>query len=380
MNAPNSRPIEITAREISDMLAQRISGLCDALALSGHTVNGALLPLNPTRADRKAGSFVINLQGNKQGRWEDFAVGHFGDALDLVAYVSFGGFPITREGKAEALRWAKRWLGLGDSGRITAADSARLQRARATMDETRATAEGLALMNQGKDRRRAQAMFLEAKPLAPGLPGWRYLTEARGIDLTKLERLPWAVRSHHALRHVETDQMVPCLISALLFPDGTFGGVHRIFLEKDGSAKLKVDGPHVPVKKIWPRGWHGAFIPISRGITKLSPREALAKGLTDECAYAEGVEDGFTAALTCPEWRVSAVGAGANFAVVDPPACARAVIALRDNDRNAKTRAAVTAKVDQLREKAEARALAFFETWPDRGFQDFNDMMRGVRS
>lgn len=382
MNATlnNARPIEISAAEIATMLADRIEGLCDALALTGHTVNGGLIPLNPTRHDRKPGSFVINLQGNKRGRWEDYAVGHYGDALDLVVYCSFGGWPITREGKAEALRWAKRWLGIGDSGRIGPDDSKRLRAAKAAMDDQRARAEGLALATQDRNRRSAQAMFLAAQPLSPGLPGWTYLTEARGIDLTKLDQLPWSVRSHHAMRHVETDQVTPCLISALLFPDGSFGGVHRIFLEKDGRSKLKVEGPHIPVKKIWPKGWHGAVIQISRGQTGLKPRIAAERGLKDECAYAEGVEDAFSAALLCPEWRVAAVGASANFASIEPAVSATAVIALRDNDRNRKTRAAVTAKVDGLRQKAEARGLPFFETWPDRAYQDFNDMMRGVRS
>lgn len=380
MNLSNSRPIEISAREISDLLAQRISGVCDALALTGHEVQGNLVPLNPTRHDRKAGSFVVTLGTNKQGRWEDYAVGHYGDALDLVAYVMFGGWPITRESKAEALRWAKRWLGIGDSGRISPEAGARMQKARAAMDEARSKAEGMALAAQDKNRRSAQAMFLAAQPLAPGLPGWTYLTEARGIDLTKLERLPWAVRSHHAMRHVETDQVVPCLISALLFADGTFGAVHRIFLEKDGSGKLQVEGPHIPTKKIWPKGWHGAFIPISRGRHKVSPKEALAKGLTDECAYWEGVENALTGAILAPEWRVSAVGASGNFAAVEPPACASHVIVGRDNDRNRKTRNGVTAKVDQMREKAEARGLPFFETWPERGFQDVNDQLRGLRS
>jgi hypothetical protein len=385
VNAPlaNVRPIEISAREISEMLGQRIVGLCDALALTGHEINGALVPLNPTRHDRKAGSFVINLQGNKQGKWEDYAVGHYGDALDLVAYVSFGGWPITREGKAEALRWGKRWLGIGDSGRIGPNDSARMQKAREAMDEARSKAEGLALATQDRNRRGAQAMFLEAAPLEPGTPGWVYLTEGRGVNLGLFReihgRLPWAVRSHHAMRHVETDQVVPCLISAFLQPDGTIVGVHRVFLEKSGLSKLKVEGPHIPTKKIWPRGWHGGIIPISRGRTQLAPRHAHKAGLKDECAYWEGVENAFSAALLCPEWRVSAVGSAGNFASIEPPECASVVIAGRDNDRDRKTRAAVTAKVEKLREKCEARGVAFLETWPRRAFKDINDEMRGIR-
>ncbi|HBI18306.1 MAG TPA: hypothetical protein DDY79_03080, partial [Brevundimonas sp.] len=124
----------------------------------------------------------------------------------------------------------------------------------------------------------------------------------------------------------------------------------------------------------------GAFIPISRGETGLSPREAVKKGLTDENAFAEGVEDAFTVALLTPEWRVSAVGASANFAHIEPPPSARAVVAIRDRDPNRKVMAGVTKKVAELQAKAEARSLPFFESWPERGFKDFNDMIRGVRA
>lgn len=371
-----ARAPEISVREVSAMLADRIESVCRALGLAGPIIQGAMTPLNPTRNDRNPGSFVIYLSGPKQGRWDEYATGDYGDTVDLVAYINFG--RIDRTSKREAMIWAKRFLGIGDASHMDPAHSAKLRAARETMEQNTARAEALALANQAKDRRRAQAMFLEAKPLAPGLPGWTYLTEARGIDLTRLERLPWAVRSHHAMRHVETDRVVPCLISALLFEDGSFGGVHRIFLEPEGRSKLKAD-PGVAVKKIWPRGWHGAFIPISRGATKMSPREAVKKGLTDECAYAEGVEDAFTVALLTPEWRVSAVGASANFMHVEPAPSASAVIAIRDRDPSRKVRDGVTRKVDGLRVKAEARDLPFFESWPARGFKDFNDMLRGVR-
>lgn len=380
MNAPNiqGRPPEISVREISAMLAAQIHGLCSALGLKGREIQGALVPLNPTRNDRNPGSFVIHLNGAKQGRWDEYATGEFGDALDLVAYIHFG--RLDQTAKREALIWAKRFLGIGDHRHMDPAHAKKLAKAREAMEIATARAEGMALANRDKDRRRAQAMFLEAKPLEPGTPGWRYLTEARGIALDQLARLPWAVRWHPAMRHVETDRTVPCLISAMLFEDGAFGAVHRVFLEPDGSSKLLVPDPAMATKKIWPKGWHGAFIPISRGETGLSPKEAAKKGLTDECAFAEGVEDAFTVALLTPRWRVSAVGASANFAQVEPPPSARAVIAIRDRDPNRKTRAAVTRKVAELQARAEARSLPFFESWPERGFKDFNDMIRGVRA
>ncbi|MGB6769849.1 MAG: hypothetical protein WBE50_17515 [Methyloceanibacter sp.] len=57
---------------------------------------------NPTRADRHAGSFKVNL---KNGRWADFATGDKGgDVIALVAYV-FG------IGQAEAARTLAFTLG-----------------------------------------------------------------------------------------------------------------------------------------------------------------------------------------------------------------------------------------------------------------------------
>lgn len=380
MNATNiqGRPPEISVREISALLASQIQSLCASLGLKGHVIQGALVPRNPTRNDKNPGSFVINLSGPRQGKWDEYATGEFGDALDLVAYIHFG--RVDRVSQREALIWAKRFLGIGDHRHMDPAHAKKLRQAKEAMEIATERAEGMALANRDKDRRRCQAMFLGAQPLEPGTPGWRYLTEARGIALDQLARIPWAVRSHPGMRHVETDRTVPCLISAMLFEDGSFGAVHRIFLEPDGSSKLRVPDPAIATKKIWPKGWHGAFIPISRGETGLSPREAVKKGLTDENAFAEGVEDAFTVALLTPEWRVSAVGASANFAHIEPPPSARAVVAIRDRDPNRKVMAGVTKKVAELQAKAEARSLPFFESWPERGFKDFNDMIRGVRA
>ena len=380
MNTPNiqGRPPEISVREISALLASQIQSLCASLGLKGHVIQGALVPRNPTRNDKNPGSFVINLSGQRQGKWDEYATGEFGDALDLVAYIHFG--RVDRVSQREALIWAKRFLGIGDHRHMDPAHAKKLRQAKEAMEIATERAEGMALANRDKDRRRCQAMFLGAQPLEPGTPGWRYLTEARGIALDQLARIPWAVRSHPGMRHVETDRTVPCLISAMLFEDGSFGAVHRIFLEPDGSSKLRVPDPAMATKKIWPKGWHGAFIPISRGETGLSPREAVKKGLTDENAFAEGVEDAFTVALLTPEWRVSAVGASANFAHIEPPPSARAVVAIRDRDPNRKVMAGVTKKVAELQAKAEARSLPFFESWPERGFKDFNDMIRGVRA
>ncbi len=52
----------------------------------GKEIGGEWVALNPTRNDRRAGSFKINV---KTGRWADFATGGSGgDAISLYAYLN----------------------------------------------------------------------------------------------------------------------------------------------------------------------------------------------------------------------------------------------------------------------------------------------------
>ena len=60
---------------------------------------------NPLRADRRAGSFKVNLA---TGRWADFAIGKSGgDPISLAAYLG-------RMSQAEACRALARMLGVAD--------------------------------------------------------------------------------------------------------------------------------------------------------------------------------------------------------------------------------------------------------------------------
>jgi hypothetical protein len=69
----------------------------------GRIIGGEYVALNPTRSDRRPGSFKINL---RTGRWSDFATGDKGgDPVSLCAYV---------EGvsQGEAARLLAKMLGL----------------------------------------------------------------------------------------------------------------------------------------------------------------------------------------------------------------------------------------------------------------------------
>jgi putative DNA primase/helicase len=77
---------------------------------SGRPIAGEYVALNPTRSDRRPGSFKIKLTGPRVGCWCDFATGDKGgDVISLVAYV---------EGIAqgESARMIARMLGLETGG------------------------------------------------------------------------------------------------------------------------------------------------------------------------------------------------------------------------------------------------------------------------
>jgi hypothetical protein len=364
--------------DVSHMLGLRMRSLVDALGLKGATQGDLFMPLNPTRGDRHPGSFVITVGGSRAGRWDEYATGDYGDALDLVVYINFGRTD-DREAKRQAFRWAKRWLGLSDEPERMANGTAKLEMARRAAEEMQAKAAGEIAGMVAKKRRGAMRMWLEAKKLAaPGpneksSPAWAYFNECRGFPMDKLARLPSAVKWTLAAKHVETDRLVPAIVSAMFLPDSTLAAVHRIFLEPDGLAKIDVPRG-VPQKKIWPAGYLGAFVPLSRGRSGVPVAQAVANGEVDEIYYCEGVEDGFAAAILVPEWRVYAVGAARNFAFQDPPPCAGAVIVGRDNDPDKKVRAQVGRHIQALRETCAPRGLTVYETRA-QGAKDFAEML-----
>ena len=78
-------------RQISDYLEinaaalPALPALCARWMPGGKRIGREYVTLNPTRADRRAGSFKVNLH---TGRWADFATGDKGgDVVSLAAYL-----------------------------------------------------------------------------------------------------------------------------------------------------------------------------------------------------------------------------------------------------------------------------------------------------
>lgn len=81
----------------------RLPDLCAKWLPDGRRVGHEYRARNPRRADRRAGSFSINLNS---GRWADFAIGaRGGDPVSLAAYLS-------GLGQADAARLLADMLGL----------------------------------------------------------------------------------------------------------------------------------------------------------------------------------------------------------------------------------------------------------------------------
>jgi putative DNA primase/helicase len=87
--------------DINRFARQNLSGIVQQLLPGGKTSGHEYIVRNPTRADKRAGSFKICISGLKAGYWSDFAANAKGrDLISLVGYVK--SLP-----HAEATRWLR---------------------------------------------------------------------------------------------------------------------------------------------------------------------------------------------------------------------------------------------------------------------------------
>jgi hypothetical protein len=305
-----NRPIDIKA--IVDLLTARIEPLARELLPAGiregHEYCIGSLAGEPGR------SMKICLAGDKPGIWCDFASGETGDALDLVAQVLYRG------DKKQAFAWARAWLGL-EGGRMAT-------------PATRPAAAATPGKAKGGDRGKAFAMWLSAQERIQGTPVDRYL-KGRGIDLALLGRQPRALRYHPRLGYYERDQndkpvctgYWPAMVAAIAGGDGQFLAVHRTYLQilRDGRV---VKAPVPEPKRTYGR-FAGGFIRLQRGASGKPIAEA-PEG--DDAVLLEGIENGLSVALACPEKRVLATISLANLANIVLPPAIKTLIIFCDND------------------------------------------------
>lgn len=300
--------------EIKLHLQRQVLALCKHLAPDGRRSGIYWIARNPTRNDRHAGSFYIWLSG-APGAWRDAATGDQGDVIGLIQYVH--GTDIK-----QALAFARGWLGLAS---IPEAKRREMMVQAKADEEAEAKREAEKLRDE---RKRAHGTWLHCQRSLLGTVAETYLA-SRGIELRRLARQPGALHFSPAQKHVESGQSFPAIVALMVGGDNKPVAIHRTFLAPDGSGKAPVQ----PQRKIWPRfAGTGAAIHLWRGETGLPAGDAAKQGLWDRLVITEGIEDGLSVVVACPEYRVWCAGTLGNIAAIRLPACSPEVIVCADND------------------------------------------------
>ena len=250
---------------------------------------GLYFTLNPGRADRSVGSFVVTLDGPKAGRWNDYAVGTHGDLIDLIQ-LSLGCTA------SEALREARSYLGLQfDSPEDVARRKAAAERSKRLAEEARAKGR-----EQAERRRRAAvALWLSGQERIRSTPVEYYLRDARAIDLEQLGRQPGALRYHPAVRYRHIDRStgevwdldMPAMLAIINDGQGRAVACHRTWLAMGPDGRW--DKAPVPKPKKVLGDYAGGSIHLWRGI---QPGGKRGKPLADappgtHVFISEGIED-----------------------------------------------------------------------------------------
>lgn len=379
---PDHRPHTVSIEAIKQGLIDRIEDVVARCAppVPGSYRKGELyFTLNPGRADRTVGSFVVHMHGPRAGQWHDYAMSGreaHGDLIDLIG-MSLG------LNAPDAIREARAWLGFEtdtpemrrarEAGAIRAAERRKQQEA-----DRRREAE--------KKRKWAEGVWLSAQEGLRGTPVEAYL-RGRGIDLALLGRQPRAIRFHPAVLYLDQVEHIngdtgevtvklvrkhfPAMLSAIVNGAGKIMACHRTYLAEGPKGWTKAPLPDA--KKVLGE-YRGGSVRLSSGI---GPRGGKAARLADcppgtRVYIAEGIETALSAMILMPQARVLAAVALANMAAVELPRNVAEVVLIADADEHEQAQAALQAAVD-----AHAAAGRLVRLWrSDVAGEDLNDVLR----
>lgn len=354
---------DVKIEEIANALRADILNLCHAIGLQGKIEHNDFVAYNPTRNDKHLGSFRVCIRGAKQGVWCEFASSERGDPLDLINYCLFQNSP----NKHEAIIWAKKYLGLED-GKTT------LKQVKQRAEETRKACEEQQKIDNENFRKYAMKIFFQAKPEIKGTPAEFYF-KARGIDFNVLKKQPHAIRFGEKCyfeRNKRTGQIIymPAVVTAIHNSKNEFVGVHRTFLEQvNGVWKRKT-------KKVL-GSFAGGAIRLWRGktslpINKLNTVEKL-DDIDETLIICEGIEDGLSIAMACPEYRIWTSISVSNMQNIEIPKCINQVIIAGDVDGDQ----AIATKQVNTAADAFLRAGKIVKIARPQNAHDFNDELTG---
>lgn len=278
---------------------------------------------NPTRTDRNLGSFRIDTQS---GRWRDHAINAYGrDPISLLAYIRCCGDyqQAIKTLAAEPLVRAALASGLTASATAKPANVAKS----AALFEL-----PLQMYQQGVQISDTPA---EAYLIARGL----LQTDAWGVLRASRQR-------HPSRRRVWT------LMAPFTNPDGAMVGLHRTYLEADGT-KLATEPVRMTLGSV-----RGCAIRLGQ------PKQSLI--------VCEGLEDGLTLFQELDDHPVWVAGGSSLMSEMAIPNEVRSLTIAADND-TAGHAAAQRAAERHSHGGREVRIMR-----PSEQFKDFNDELRGV--
>lgn len=354
---------DIKIDEISNALRADVLSLCHAIGLQGKVEHNDFVAFNPTRNDKNLGSFRVCIRGAKQGVWCEFASNDRGDPIDLINYCLFN----NSSNKHEAIEWAKSFLGIG-TGNVT------LKQIRQRAEEQRKACEDQQKIENENFRLYAGKIFWQAQPSIKGTPAEFYF-KARGIDFNVLKKQPHAIRFAKECffeRDKRTGQKfyMPAIVTAIHNANNEFVGVHRTFLEQvNGVWRRKT-------KKVL-GSFAGGAIRLWRGktatpISKLNALKNLDE-IDETLIICEGIEDGLSIAMACPEYRIWTSISVSNLQNIAIPKGINQVIIAGDVDGDE----AIATKQVNLAAENFMRAGKIVKIARPNNAHDFNDELTG---
>lgn len=366
--------MRLGARDIRHMLQGRLRELLGKLLPGGSYTSNTYVVRNPTRDDRKPGSFVIWTRGGAAGSWREHAAPCAkGDVIDLISYVH------GREGDRRfALRWAEDFLGIE---RMSPGELERSKLAHKVREERQAKAEEEAAARR---RRRAFDLWAGAQHRITGTVAQAYLEGARKLrladiphperDLRFLPDLEWWMGAQHVFRggrRIKTapGPSFPAIVSAVREVHGSIVAVHCTFLQPDGSDKAPVTRPKLMFGAV-----AGGVIRVAKGPSGLTPEEAKEAGVVEPLIITEGIEDALSCAMAIPEarvWAATMLSNIANVPVWHP--CVGDVVVAADNDWN---NPQAEADLERVLEALASSGKRVSVMRSHIG-KDFNDLIRG---
>lgn len=356
----------ISVAAISDQLRDRCEELVREL-LPAAKRDGPYLKVGSVMGEAGS-SLVIHLNGQRRGKWTDYAGGDgaHGDMLDLIGAVH--GF----HAAADRVAWAKQWLGIHDDWSPRDAVRPNPEELARRAEDARARAEA-AQAEEAKERaakmKGARALYLHrlARPIA-GTPVEAYL-RGRGLSHDPLPAWPNALRFHPEVWNREHGEKMPAMLAPMYLADGTHVATHRTWLRPCPTRGwAKIDGKNA--KKVLGPSW-GAFIPINKGVSGKA-MSAMPEG---EAIYmAEGVEDCIAIRMKRPEARIIAGYSLGNMGAVVLPPHVRTLVIVADRDDK-------SAEVDKLERsiaQQQARGVTVKLVMPPVGVKDLNDWLNAL--